>query len=214
MEIKYLGHSSFLLKGKTARVVTDPYNSDMVGIKFPRNTEADVITISHDHNDHNQTDAVTGTPFIVNGPGEYDIKGIGIIGFPSFHDSQNGAIRGRNTIYKFDIDGVTIVHVGDLGHMLSDELMENIDGADVLMIPVGGTYTIDAKAAHKLITEMEPAIVLPMHYLTEAHKKDNFNELAPLSEFEKEMGKQAQKLPKLNISADKLPEELQIIILE
>lgn len=214
MDITYLGHSSFRIKGKTATVVTDPYSAE-VGLKFPRHIEADIVTISHEHGDHNAVEQIEGTPFIIRGPGEYEIKGIGVVGFSVFHDEQKGALRGKNTIYRIEVDGVSIVHLGDLGHMLTSEEVEALDGVNVLMVPVGGLHTIDAAKASHLINEIEPSIVIPMHYGRPELNQKIFSTLAPLSVFLKEIGKEGiAPIPKLAISKDKLPAEMQVIVFE
>jgi L-ascorbate metabolism protein UlaG (beta-lactamase superfamily) len=214
MDITYLGHSSFRVRGKTATVVTDPYSAD-VGLKFPRHMEADIVTVSHDHGDHNAVSQIEGTPFVVKGPGEYEIKGIGVVGFSVFHDEQKGALRGKNTIYRIEVDGVSIVHLGDLGHMLTSEEVEALDGVNILMLPVGGLHTIDAAKASHLINEIEPSIVIPMHYGRPELNQKIFGTLAPLSVFLKEIGKEGvAPVPKLVISKDKLPTEMQVVVFE
>ena len=147
MEITYLGHASFRIKGKTTTVVTDPYKPDHVGLKFPKHISADIVSVSHDHPDHNAIHQIEGAAYVVNGPGEYEIKGVGVIGLSTFHDEEKGAKRGKNTIYRIEMDGLSIVHLGDLGHTLSAEEVDSLDGVDILMIPVGGVYTIDAAKA-------------------------------------------------------------------
>lgn len=214
MDITYFGHSSFRLRGKTATVVTDPYSAD-IGLKFPRHIEADIVTVSHDHRDHNAVEQIEGNPFVIRGPGEYEIKGIGVVGFSVFHDEQKGALRGKNTIYRIEVDGVSIVHLGDLGHMLTSEEVEALDGVNVLMVPVGGLHTIDAAKASHLINEIEPSIVIPMHYGRPELNQKIFSTLAPLSVFLKEIGKESiAPIPKLAISKDKLPAEMQVVVFE
>lgn len=213
MDITYLGHSSFRLRGKTVTVVTDPYSND-IGLKFPKHTTADISTISHEHDDHNFVSAIEGTPKIVRGPGEYDIAGVGIIGIGTYHDDQKGAKRGRNTMFRIEMDGLNIVHLGDLGHPLSASEVESLDGVDILLIPVGGFYTIDAETAAGLVHEVEPSIVIPMHYGRPDLDQKVFGSVAPLSAFLKEMGKEdLTPQPKLTIAKDKLPEELQVVVL-
>jgi L-ascorbate metabolism protein UlaG (beta-lactamase superfamily) len=205
MDITYLGRSSFRIRGKTATVVTDPFDP-AIGIKFPKHVEADVVTVSHEHKDHSAVELVEGSPFVVRGPGEYEIKGIGIVGRSVFHDEKKGEERGKNTIYRIEVDGVSIVHLGDLGHTLSSDEVEELDGVNVLMIPVGGMHTIDAVKAVQVINDIEPAVVIPMHY---------GGNLAPVSVFLKEMGKESVvPQPKLVLSKDKLPAEMQVVILE
>lgn len=215
MDITYLGHSSFRLRGKTTSVVTDPYDSQMVGLKFPKHIEADIVTVSHDHADHNAVSAVEGSPFVVGGPGEYEIKGVGIVGISVFHDAEKGATRGRNTIYRIEVDGVSIVHLGDLGHVLSSDQVDMLDGVNVLLVPVGGVYTIDPGQAAQVISDIEPAIVIPMHYGNEKLNQKAFGGLSPVSAFLKEIGKEVPASQvKLTITKDKLPTEMQVVVLE
>ena len=214
MDITYLGHSSFKLRGKGATVVTDPYDSAMVGLKFPKHIEGDIVTVSHNHEDHNAVSQVEGTPYVVKGPGEYEIKGVGVVGLPVFHDDVQGASRGKNTIYRIEIDGVAIVHLGDVGHALTSGQVDSLDGVDVLFVPVGGIYTIDAGQAVAIIHEVEPSIVIPMHYGRPELNQKSFGELAPLATFLKEIGKEGQPQAKFSITKDKIPEELQVVVLE
>ena len=212
MDIFYSGHSSFRLKGKTATVVTDPFDSKMVGLKYP-STEADIVTISHDHEDHNKLDLVKGDPKLIVGPGEYEIKEITILGFPSYHDSKKGEERGKNTIFVFEIDGVRICHLGDLGERISETLIEALGEIDVLLIPVGGTYTIGSKEAAELVREIEPSFVLPMHFLTDGINNESFEKLEPVDPFLREVGLTVEKMPKLSIKKEEIDTEVQKVIL-
>lgn len=210
MEIVYLGHSSFRLKGKTATVVTDPYD-ERCG-KFPKDMVADIVTVSHDHTDHNQIKLVDGSSFIAVGPGEYEVKGVSIIGVQSWHDDKGGAERGTNTVYIFEMDGLRLCHLGDLGHRLSDKQLEEIGSVDIVMIPVGGVYTIDAKTATEVVKQVDPWVIIPMHYQTAELKLGN--PLGSVDEFIKETGKAAQTLPKYVVSKEQLPPETALIVLE
>ncbi|MGI5826355.1 MAG: MBL fold metallo-hydrolase [Patescibacteria group bacterium] len=213
MDITYLGHSSFKIKTKTATIVTDPYDSDSVGFKFPK-TEADIITISHSHKDHNNLEAVFGTPFVIDMPGEYETKGVYVFGYSSFHDPKGGEERGRNAIYIIETEDLRIAHLGDLGAAPSTEVMEEISGVDVLMIPVGGVATIGPKEAAELITKIQPRIVIPMHFRTEGIG-ETFKDFAPVDDFLSEMGAdKPEVLDKLFLSKDKLPGEIKVILLE
>lgn len=215
MEIIPLGHASFKLRGRQATVVTDPYESAMVGLKFPKHVEANIVTISHEHQDHNAASIVSGNPFVVRGPGEYEVKGVSIIGTPTFHDEEKGAKRGRNTVYRIEIDGMVVVHLGDLGHVLASHQVDVLDGVDILLVPVGGFYTINAAQAAEVVSELEPVIVVPMHYGRLQLNQQAFGSLLPVAAFLKEMGKEdITPQPKLSISRDKLPPELQVVILE
>jgi L-ascorbate metabolism protein UlaG (beta-lactamase superfamily) len=215
MEIQYLGHSCFRIKGKNAVVVIDPFNPSDLGLKLTKVT-ADVILISHDHFDHNYISGIEGTdrrrePFLVNGPGEYEASGVAIAGIPTFHDETDGSQRGKNTVYVIHMDDLRVVFLGDLGHKLSDKQLEEINGTDILMVPVGGVVTLDAKQASEVIVQIDPKIVIPMHYKLPGLALD----LAPLDEFLNLMGKEGTlPLPKLTISKDKLPEETTVVLLE
>ena len=176
MEITFLGHSSFKIKGKNATVLTDPYSFKMTNLKFPK-TEADVITVSHDHEDHNQVDLVEGHPYLAKNPGEYEIKGVSLIGTSSFHDNANGAEKGKNTIFVIEIDKIRICHLGDLGHKLNETELEELDGVDILMIPVGGDATIGPNEAVQIINQIEPKIVIPMHFQEEGLNQEVFGRM-------------------------------------
>lgn len=214
MEITYLGHSSFRFRGKNASVVCDPYDSDMVGLKFPKHTQADIVTISHMHEDHNAASQVEGSPYIINGPGEYEVKGVGIVGHATFHDEEKGATRGKNTIFRIEIDGISVVHLGDLGHILTGTQVDELDGVGILLIPVGGIFTLDPAKAVAVVNEIDPAIVIPMHYGRPELNQKTFSELSGVAAFLKEIGKEAVPQPKLTVTRDKLPEEMQVVVLE
>lgn len=215
MEIIPLGHSSFKIRGKQVTIVTDPYDSGMVGLKFPKNITADIVTVSHQHQDHNQVGSISGSPFVVAGPGEYEVKGVALVGIATFHDTSGGKERGGNTIYRIEIDGLSLAHLGDLGHVLTPEQVDNLDGVDILFIPVGGFYTVDSASASEVVSEIEPKIVIPMHYGRSELNQQVFSKLAPLSVFLKEMGKEGIAFQaKLSISKDKLPAEMQVVVLE
>lgn len=214
MVITWLGQSCFKIEGEKSVLVIDPFDTE-IGLKLPRLT-ADVVTVSHDHKDHNNTDAIKGVssdrPYIINAPGEYEVKNIFVYGIPSFHDDKKGAERGKNIIFRYEIDGIKFAHLGDLGHLLENGQIEKLEGLDILMIPVGGTYTIDGKQANELISQLEPRVVIPMHY----HVPGSKSKLAGLDTFCKEIGicpKEA--LPKYKIAKKDLPQdELQVVVLE
>lgn len=213
MDIYPLGHSSFRIKGKQATIVTDPYDQAAVGLKFPK-VEADVVTISHDHRDHNASLLVEGTPYVVKGAGEYEIKGVHIVGVSVFHDDKQGEQRGKNVMYQMIVDGVTLVHLGDLGHKLSTEQAKEIGTCDILFIPVGGAYTIGADIASEVAAQFEPKIIIPMHYKREGLKAD-LDVLSGVDKFLKEMGnEEVAPISKLSITKDKLPEDTQVVVLE
>jgi len=215
-KIYWAGQSCFQIslsnsKDNSAEVVIDPYSD--IGLKLPR-LSADIVMVTHDHPDHNNIGAVAGSPFVIQGPGEYEIKEVFIRGIPSFHDDKEGKERGSNTIYIFESENMKFCHLGDLGQsQLSDEQMEKIDSVDVLMIPIGGVYTISANAAQKIISQIEPKIVIPMHYKIPGLKV----ELDELSKFLKIMGKNAiEPVDKLTLKFSLLPKEgaMEIIVMK
>ena len=205
MDITYLGHSSFKLKGKTASVITDPFDPKFVGLKYP-SCDAEIVTISHNHSDHNQSQLVKAVRMVINGPGEYEVSGVSIIGMPSFHDAKKGEERGNNTIYVFEIDGLRIAHLGDLGIELSDEQISQLGNIDVLMIPVGGEYTIGAKEAVKVIGEVDPYFVIPMHYKVDGLSPE-FSKLEPVETFLSECGLTVEKIDKFSLKKEDILEE-------
>lgn len=213
MDIYPLGHSSFRIKGKTAAVVTDPFDPLMVGLKFPK-VEADIVTVSHEHKDHNAVSQIGGSPYVISGPGEYEIKGVSIVGVSVFHDDKQGAERGGVTMYQINMDGLVLVHLGDLGHKLTTDQVKEIGTCDILFIPVGGYWTIGADVASEVAAQFEPRIIIPMHYKRLGMNPD-FDVLSGVDKFLKEMGKEeVSPLPKLSITKDKLPEDTQVLVLE
>lgn len=213
MEIVWLGHSSFRIKGKGATIVTDPYDPGKTGLKFPKVT-ADIVTVSHDHFDHNQGKLVGGNPKVLTGPGEYEVSGVSIFGIASYHDDKEGEERGKNTIYRMSVDGVRVCHLGDLGHKLGDEQLEAVGDIDVLLVPVGGVYTIDAGAASEVVSSLEPRVVIPMHYQIKGLNPEIFKELDGVDKFVKELGIEPTHDSKYNTTVDKLPDEMQLVVLE
>ena len=165
MKITKIGHSSFLLEESTGtKIVTDPFD-DSVGLTMPH-IEADAVTISHDHYDHNNLDAIIGSPMILNDEGAFEVSGVHISSVRANHDSHNGAKRGKSLIFKYRLDGVEVCHMGDIGQECNPFLSEFIMPVNVLLIPVGGKYTIDAEKAYDYVDKLMPDIVIPMHYRT------------------------------------------------
>jgi len=209
MEITWLGHSCFRLKGSEATVITDPYSPEL-GYKLGKPT-ARIVTVSHQHPGHSYVQGVGGEPKVVSGPGEYEISGVLIMGIATFHDGEKGAKRGRNTVYHMEIDELSICHLGDLGHVLNVEQVEEIDNVDILLLPVGGVSTINAPVAAEVVRQLEPKAVIPMHYQTPVLKR----ELEPVDRFLKEIGaKDVVSQPKLTISKSHLPESTQVFLLD
>ncbi len=207
MDIYWYGQSCFKLKGKKASVAIDPFDPEFTGLKLPKDLSSDAVLVSHQHKDHNFTSAL----MVFDRPGEYEVGGAVITGISSFHDNSNGSERGTNTIFHLLFDNLDIVHLGDLGQSkLTEEQVAQIGATDILLIPVGGVYTIDAKVASDIVSQLEPKIIIPMHYKIEGLKF----ELEGVDNFLKEMGAEAAvPQPKLSINKDKLPEEPQVILL-
>lgn len=213
MEVTFLGHAAFKIKGKNSTVVTDPYDAKVS--KFPKDVDANIVTVSHQHLDHNAVSQVVGKPFVVEGPGEYEVGGVSIIGVATWHDDQAGKERGANTAYVIEMDGLRLLHLGDLGHKLSEEQLEEMGAIDVVFVPVGGFYTIDAKTASEVVKQLDPWVVVPMHYSHLSTDPGISAKLAGVEIFLKEMGKlDVVPQPKLVISEDKLPTEMQVVVLE
>jgi L-ascorbate metabolism protein UlaG (beta-lactamase superfamily) len=217
MNITWQGQSCFKIeekiKGETVTVVTDPYTKE-VGFKMPK-TRAHIVTTSHDHFDHNNVEEVQSLDdapvTIFERPGEYEVKGVFIGGIGSYHDKKEGAERGKSIMFKFDFDGIKVLHLGDLGTTLSEKQLEMIGDVDILLIPVGGKYTINAKEAADVVKQIDPRIVVPMHYKIKGLSVDIEGNEA----FIKEMGNNAETLPKLKINKKDLPQEAtKLVILE
>jgi len=166
MKIKWLAHAAFLITaGDGTRIITDPYETSE-SLRYGEITEAaDIVTVSHEHGDHNNVGAVKGNPQVVKGDAE--AKGIKIRAVATAHDDKSGGERGPNTIFCFEIDGIRVCHAGDLGHLLSAKQVAAIGPVDVLMVPVGGFFTIDASAATKVCQQLNPKVIIPMHFKTE-----------------------------------------------
>ncbi len=214
MYISWLGHSCFKLQDKIGAdgvtVLTDPFDPAVTGLKMP-SLEADIVTVSHDHADHNYLKAVRKDPFVIKTAGEFEVSGVFVEGVDSYHDDKDGAERGGNIIYRFEVDDVSVTHLGDLGSSLSTKQLESLEGTDILLVPVGGKYTLDAKAAVEVINQIEPRIIIPMHYKTEGLKLD----IDGIDKFIKEIGLKPSYEEKLKISKKELPaEDMELVILQ
>lgn len=216
MEITYYGHSCFKIKGSQGTIVTDPYHP-YVG--FTASTlSADIVTVSHQHKDHNAVDQVNGTarrkkPFIVSEAGEYEVGGLSVFGTKTDHDDSKGAERGENIVFVVMVDNVRVCHLGDLGHELTTEQLAEIGPVDVVLCPVGGVYTIDPKTAVKTIHTLEPGFAVPMHYKTKEHEEQMFADLSTLDDFQKAYGTEAKPEAKLKIDSTKIPVETELVVL-
>ena len=207
MNISYFGHSCFKIEekinGENVVLVTDPFDKE-VGLKVP-NVEADIVTVSHEHSDHNNVSALRKNPFVINCAGEFDVKGVIVEGINSLH----GGDKGSNIIFIIDVEGVSLAHLGDLGDTLDNKQLEKLGGVDILFVPVGGKYTLDAKKAVEVISQIEPRIVVPMHYKT----KDSKIDIDGLDKFIKEIGLAANYEDKLQINKKDLPvEDMRLVV--
>ena len=216
MIIQYYGHSCFKLTTKPAgrgngdvNVFFDPFDKT-IGLRPPQGS-ADLVLVSHQHHDHNNVEAIKGEPQVIDIPGEYSVKGINIIGLPTYHDDKNGAERGQNTAYILESEDMRVCHLGDLGTELTEKQYDTVSGVDILMIPVGGKYTIDGEKAAKIVKKIEPKIVIPIHFKTKGLTVDIGDE----KEFCDEIGNcPKERLPKLNLKPKDLEgKNMEVIIM-
>ena len=209
MEITWLGHSCFRIRGSRTTIITDPYPPNL-GYSLGKPT-ARIVTVSHQHLGHSYVNGVGGEPRLVTAPGEYEMGGILIMGIATFHDREKGKRRGKNTVYLIEVDEISVCHLGDLGHVLTTEQVEELGNVDVLLLPVGGVSTINAPMAVEVVRQLEPRVVVPMHYKTEALTW----ELEPAERFLKEMGvEQVASQPKLSLTRSSLPPSTQVFLLD
>ncbi len=208
MDIYWGGQALIKLKGKNASVIIDPYEAEFTGLKLPKDLTADVCLVTHQHQDHNNTE---GQVMVFDKPGEYEVAGVVITGINSYHDSKEGTERGLNTIFHLMFDGLNLVHLGDFGQStLTEDQLSQIGEVDILFIPVGSVYTIDGKVASEIVAQLEPKIIVPIHYKIEGLKF----ELEGVEGFLKEMGTEGvTPVPKLSITKEKLPEEPMVVVL-
>ena len=208
MEIVWLGHSSVRLKGNTVTVITDPY-ANSVGLSLDK-PQADIVTISNDHPHHSHSSAITGSPRILSGPGEYEISNFRISGMATRLQSDDG-VRRTNTVFTFRAEGLTLCHLGDLTENLSPKQIDELSQADVCFVPAGGVCTLDAARIMRIVRLIDPRILIPIHYNTEGVKV----ELDPLDKLLSELGV-ADITPqaKLNVTSTNLPAELRVVVLQ
>lgn len=208
MEITWLGHSCFLIRGKEKTIITDPYHPDF-GYRLGK-PKADIVTVSHFHPGHSYVEGIADDPKQVQSPGEYEIGGTFITGVPVYHDNKKGNLRGRNTIYVIEMDDITLCHLGDLGHSLDPHLIEEIGDMDILFLPVGEVSTIPVDTAVEIVRQLAPPIVIPMHYKAEASTGD----LSPVGKFMDKMRvRGVEARPFLSVTSSALPSSTQIVVL-
>jgi L-ascorbate metabolism protein UlaG (beta-lactamase superfamily) len=215
MKIKWYGHSAFRLTSSTGvSIILDPYESGAFGgaLAYGKiEDKADLVLTSHEHNDHNYTKDIKGNFTLINGSGTYKIGGITIQAIPSYHDSSQGTERGTNLIFVIEVDGITIAHLGDLGHGLDKTTLVAMGKIDVLLLPVGGFYTIDAQEATKAMRQLNPPVTIPMHYKT---TKCDFP-IAPVGDFT--VDKKAVRIlsgSEIEITRLSIPTEPEVFVLQ
>jgi L-ascorbate metabolism protein UlaG (beta-lactamase superfamily) len=208
MEITWLGHSCFSIKEKGKVIITDPYSPDL-GYS-PLKLSADIVTVSHFHPGHNFIEGVYNNPKQITIPGEYEIGGVFITGVGTYHDSENGSVRGKNTIFLVELGDMVLCHLGDLGHRLTPQLLEELGTPDVLFLPVGGVSTFSVDLAVETVRALDPRIVIPMHYQTQVLKR----KLESVEVFIKKIGAQGiEAKPKLLLSQSSLPSNTEVVVL-
>jgi L-ascorbate metabolism protein UlaG (beta-lactamase superfamily) len=219
MNIKYLGHACFKIETKTEvpnkkseklTILIDPFDPE-TGIQLPK-IKTDLSLVTHAHHDHSYLDKVE-SDFLINKPGEYSYKGVNIQGIETYHDSEKGEKRGFNTVYVIEAEKMKIAHLGDLGHVPTEDQIEKMGVVDVLMIPVGGKYTISAKEAKEVIRLIEPTFIIPMHFATDKIKVEG---LEPVDNFYKEINKTPmEKVETFKVSNKDLnTEEVKVVAFE
>ena len=211
VKIVWHGHACFEIVGKEVNVVTDPHDGHSIGLP-PPNTKADVVFVSHHHFDHDAVDVVKKKDTVViDRPASDKVKGVEFKSLKTWHDEKHGALRGANTVYKFIVDGISFVHCGDLGHLLTEKEAEDLKPIDVLFVPVGGVYTIDAKKAYELVKMLDPWVTIPMHYYVEGLKLslNGVNSFLKLMEGYKKVWSTENY-----VEMDEVPKEKTVIVLK
>ncbi len=210
MEIVWLGHACFRIRGREATVVTDPC-PPATGYAIGKPT-ADIVTISHNHDNHSYLKAIAGSPTVLITPGEYEIHGAFITAISTFHDAEKGAERGKNLAFVIEMEDIKVCHLGDLGHAPSAEQVEQMVGSDILLIPVGGGSTIDGGQAAEIANMLDAKLVVPMHYRTETSKD---KEMDTAERFLKEMQvTKVEPQAKLSVNRSAIPSDTQVVILD
>jgi len=210
MKIKWFGHSSFLIESERGiKIITDPFD-ETLGYKLPR-IKVNIVTVSHEHFDHNYVRGVKGRPVVFKGPVNRESHKMEFRGISSYHDSVYGSLRGQNTIFVIKADGLKMCHLGDLGHLLNSDNLSEIGAVDVLFIPVGGFYTINSSQATQIIEDIKPKIAIPMHYKTEAIKFS----IDPIEVFLSDKNNvQRLESSEFEITEDTLPKNTQVYVLQ
>jgi L-ascorbate metabolism protein UlaG (beta-lactamase superfamily) len=209
MDLTWLGHACFRMRGREGIVLTDPPDPKS-GHAIPR-TEAGLVTISHDHPGHASLKSVAGEPVVLRGPGEYEVREVLVTGVGTFHDEERGASRGLNTVFAIRLDELVICHLGDLGHALASADLERLGDIDIALVPISGNdINLSAARAAEIVHQLEPKVVVPMSYDPEVQKKDS-----PFERLLHELGvKELTPVPKLSVTRGSLPENVQVVALD
>lgn len=209
MDLTWLGHACFRMRGREGVVLTDP--PDPRSGHAITKTEADLVTISHAHDGHSSLRSVGGEPVVLSGPGEYEVQEILVAGIATYHDNEKGALRGKNTVYTVHLDELALCHLGDLGHVLAAADLERLGEIDICLLPIGGAdVNLSAAMAAEVVHQLEPKVVVPMGFDPEGRRKD-----APFDRLLHELGvKDVASVPKLSVTRSSLPPELQVVVLD
>ena len=208
MDITWLGHSGFRVRGKEATVIIDPPPFEG---KPSASQEADMMLLSHHHKGHTNRELVKGEPLVFDGPGEYESQDVPIFGLSTFHDDAKGERLGKNVVFRMELEALVLCHLGDLGHGLSSQQVEDLGAVDILLVPVGGGSTINASKAAEMVKLIGPKVVVPMHYRQGEARED----LDTVDKFLNEMGvKEVAPQPRLTVSRSTLPQDTQVVVLE
>ena len=209
MEIHWLGHSCFRLRGRDATIITDPYGRAL-GLN-PGRQSADVVTISHESPNHDAAGGVSGHPRVIRGPGEYEVRGAMIVGIATPGERLRDGAFGRNTAYSITLDDVQVCHLGDLARTLNATQIEALKDPDVLLVPVGGGCTIGSAEVAEVVSQLEPKIVVPMHYGMSGISVG----LEPIERFCREMAvEDVRYQPRLSLTRSSVPSETTVTLLE
>jgi L-ascorbate metabolism protein UlaG (beta-lactamase superfamily) len=212
MEITWYGHSCFkLYERNLATVITDPYDTQVTG-HAPLNVSSEIVTISHNKPGHNHVVAIKGDPFVISGPGEYEIGGVFITALQTNAPNTLFDANERNTMYVYDFDGIKVAHLGGINRVPNQSEVEDVGNVHILLVPIGGNGTLNAIQAAEIVNLIEPSIVIPMHYMIES----SIIELDPLNKFLKEMGlSNIEPLASFKFTSPRnLPEETQVVVLD
>ena len=209
MDMTWLGHACFRMRGREGVVLTDPPDPKS-GHAIPK-TEASLVTMSHDHPGHASLRSVGGEPVVLRGPGEYEVHEVLVTGVSSFHDEDKGTERGRNTVFAIRLDDLVICHLGDLGHALPAADLEKLGDVDIALVPISGPDTnLSAARAAEVVHQLEPKVVVPMSYDPEAQRKDS-----PFERLLHELGvKEVTPVPKLSVTRSSLSDNVQVVALD